>query len=99
MANNKSGFISSLSSIAKILGVSSDTFKFITEQKPYGIVKKRELLLFDNEKYWLVWDYIIWNELTLENVKSGQKASMWQGMSDEEAQNQFDEIFSKLNGK
>ena len=74
MARKNSGLLSSLSSIAKILGVSIDAFKFVTEQKPYGIVKKRELLLFDNEKYWLVWDYIIWNEITAEKRKFWTKS-------------------------
>ena len=85
--------------ISLALELLKSATKSTTEIKPYGIVKKREALEFNGKKCWLVLDYIVWNEITLEEIESGKKASMWQGMSDEEAEEQFSHILSKLNGK
>ena len=84
-----------LANLAKVLEESGGILEKTSRIKPYGIVKKRELFTFHGEEWWVVWDYIIWNEITLENFKTGKKVSMWQGLSDEEAQIKFDEVLSK----
>ncbi len=82
--------IKMLEPIFKIAGLA-------LEDKPYGIVKERIPIRINNIDGWLVWDYIVWNELTFEyEDKDGtRKLSLFNKINDEETQNKFDELKSK----
>jgi hypothetical protein len=43
----------------------------------------------------LVWDYIIWNELTFEDIGTGEKYSLANRLSDEEMERKFNELVIK----
>lgn len=43
-------------------------------------------------KHALVWDYIIWNELTFENANTHEKMSLFNSISDSETENKFNEL-------
>lgn len=42
------------------------------------------------KKGWLVWDYIIWNELTFEDFETGKKLRLMTSLDDEAIQKQFE---------
>lgn len=48
----------------------------------------------NGQKGRIVWDYIIWNELTFEN-EQGEKASLFTSMSDTETKEKFDLLVDK----
>ncbi len=63
----------------------------ILEKDPYGIVHKRHPITYGGQKGYLVWDYIIWNELTFENANTHEKISLFNSISDSETEEKFNE--------
>ncbi len=78
-----------------ILGVLGEITAGITgeilDKKPYGIVHKRHPITYNGQNGYLVWDYIIWNELTFENANTHEKMSLFNSISDSETEEKFNE--------
>lgn len=64
----------------------------IMDKKPYGIVQKRHPITYNGQNGYLVWDYIIWNELTFENADTHEKMSLFNSISDQETEKKFNEF-------
>lgn len=62
------------------------------DKKPYGIVHKRHPIIYNGQNGYLVWDYIIWNELTFENAHTHEKMSLFNSISDKETEERFNEL-------
>lgn len=43
----------------------------------------------------LVWDYLVWNELTFEEKETGKKTSIYNGISDKETKRRFDAFMER----
>jgi hypothetical protein len=87
-----------LNSIIEILNYVSkgaDVLVNYLRSKPYGIVHKSEPIVYMGKKGRLVWDYIIWNELTFEDIGTGEKYSLVNRLSDEEMEKKFNELVIK----
>ena len=63
--------------------------------KPYGIIHKSALITYCGKKGRLVWDYILWNELTFEDLETGDKYSLANRFSDAEAEAFFNDYVSR----
>ena len=87
-----------LSALHDILDISAEVRDAIKEQ-PYGAIERRELLEFQGKQYWLVWDYIIYNEITLEEVDTGKQIKMWTGFSDKKCEEEYNKILSRLSDR
>ena len=80
--------------IEKIIEMIKNNIPTIPEvirSKPYGVVHDSVFVNIDGQKGRIVWDYIIWNELTFEKENTGEKISLFSSMSDDETQKKFDE--------
>ena len=71
---------------------------------PYGIIHKQAFIEYNGKKAKLVWDYVLWNELTVEvfNTVSDTdkdvntvKYSIAEKISDSEMEKMFNEILEK----
>ena len=60
----------------------------------YGIVHKREEVEINGVKGFLVWDYIIWNEITFEDM-DGNYFSFLTSASDEKTEETWNELVAK----
>ena len=65
--------------------------------KPYGLVKRREECIYEGQKAALVWDHIIWNEITRE--VNGEKISEFTSMDAQETEKKFEELLKKYTQK
>ena len=83
-----------IAEIAKIVG---KTIKYAIRTKPYGIVHDSYEFVENGKKIRLVWDYIIWNELTLEDTETGEKRSIFTSFSDKETKEKFDKIVANIH--
>ncbi len=63
--------------------------------KPYGIIHKREIISYDGNEGYLVWDYLIYNELTFEDRQTGKKLSLGTSFSDTEIEAEFNRLVEK----
>ena len=72
-----------------------DLLKWIEEKKPFGIVHDTAPICYGGEDGLLVWDFIIWNELTFVDKKTKTKQSLFNDMSDKRTKEKFDELVSK----
>ena len=75
--------------------IVSEILKWITETKPFGIVHKTAPINYGGEPGLLVWDYIIWNELTFVDHKTKSKQSLFNSVSDNKTSEEFERIVSK----
>lgn len=67
--------------------------------KPYGIVHKRDLVEINGKRGWLVWDYILYNELTFEEADTGKKISLMTGFSDDRIEKEYNRWLSQYGVK
>ena len=63
--------------------------------KPYGLVRKRARIRYANKSGDLVWDYLLFNEITFEDDETHKKISFGIRWDDEEMGETFDEIVAK----
>ena len=63
--------------------------------KPYGIIKCREKIKYGNKIGDLVWDYLIFNEITFEDDDTHQKVSFGVKWNDKETEMRFNELVKK----
>ena len=81
--------------IVRTVQTGEKASELVVKTAPYCIVKKREPVVYNGLTGWLVWDYLIWNELTFEDRDSGKKYSVLNKFSDEETEKAFDEFVAK----
>ena len=62
--------------------------------KSYGFIHKRSPAVIDGKSGFLVWDYIVWNEITFEDDK-GKMYSFFTSVSDNETEQVWNELMEK----
>lgn len=75
--------------------IIEEMLKWIAKAKPFGIVHDTAPICYGGEMGLLVWDYIIWNELTFVDFKTKSKQSLFNSTSDNKTRDKFDEIVRK----
>lgn len=85
----------SIESVLKIISNVSCAVEEVIREKPYGIVHKSARIHYGKQSGRLVWDYIIWNELTFEDDDTHRKISLMNNLSDKKTEEMFDELVSK----
>jgi hypothetical protein len=68
--------------------------KVIAKRK-YGIVHKRDTVEINGVKGFLVWDYIVFNEITFEDM-NGDLYSFFTSMSDEKTEAEWNRLIEKF---
>lgn len=80
--------------LQKIL-IGDNIITEIARIQPYGIVYKTAEIEYLGMKGRLVWDYILYNELTFEDIKTGKKYSLATSWSDKKTEKIFNEFVEK----
>ena len=84
-----------LSLILKAANVATEINRIIQLRGPYGIIHKQALIQYEGKNAKLVWDYLLWNSLTVEVFVPGDvslKYIIATQLSDEESERWFDSI-------
>ncbi|MBR5515293.1 MAG: hypothetical protein IKU52_03730 [Clostridia bacterium] len=63
--------------------------------RDYGIVHKSAVIKYNGIEGWLIWDYLLVNELTFEEKESGKKHSLKVTVSDKKMEACFNELVEK----
>lgn len=79
-------------SVAKMI---AEILAWIAKAKPFGIVHKTAPVNYGGKVGLLVWDYIVWNELTFVDGETKSKQSLFNSISDEKTRAEFDSIVSR----
>lgn len=82
-------FLKSVTEIVKEIVVDA------VRNRPYGIVHESHEVSIGGKDGLLVWDYIIWNELTFEEFDTGRKRSLFNSISDTETKTRFELLVEK----
>lgn len=69
--------------------------EWIKEEKPFGFIEKTAPINFNGKNGLLVWDYVVWNELTFVDSETKTKTSLYTNISDKATKEQFDELVEK----
>lgn len=64
-------------------------------ERAYGAVHKSTPATMNDEQGFLIWDYIIFNELTFLNHNTGKIVSLFTSFSDSEMETKYNEFASK----
>ena len=75
--------------------IVKELLKWIADNKPFGIVHKTAPINYGGEIGLLVWDYIVWNELTFVDHATKSKQSLFNSFSDHKTSEKFNEIVSR----
>lgn len=75
--------------------VVREILNWIETEKPFGVVYDTAPINYGGEPGLLVWDYIIWNELTFVDNRTKSKQSLFNSISDNKTREKFDEIVAK----
>lgn len=63
--------------------------------KPYGIVKRRTKICYGNKSGDLVWDFLIFNEITFEDDETHSKISFGLQWNDKKTEEIYEKIVAK----
>jgi len=63
--------------------------------RTYGVVHKSTPAVMNGDKGFLIWDYIVWNELTFLNSETGAITSLYHSISDRKMEERFNEFARK----
>ena len=96
MEDNKEMDIKDIITILNVIVEAGKSVSDYLRTKPYGIIHKSALITYGGKKGRLVWDYILWNELTFEDLETGEKYSLANGFSDKEIETRFDELVNQF---
>jgi hypothetical protein len=80
--------------IIELLKVFAPLVKTIASRK-YGIVHKRDTVEINGVKGFLVWDYIVYNEITFEDM-DGNLYSCFSSFSDKETEEEWNKLIQKF---
>ena len=81
-----------ISTVTKAAVVLGGAAKFIAETKPYGIIHKTHPITFEGRPGNLVWDYILYNELTFEDRETKEKMRLAIKLNDKDMEDLFNRI-------
>lgn len=80
---------------AEIAKMVKEILAWIADKAPFGIVHKTAPIELNGSKGLLVWDYILWNELTFVDKETKSKQRLFNSISDKETEAEFDKWVSK----
>ena len=63
--------------------------------RTYGIIHKSTPAIMNGDKGFLIWDCIIYNELTFLNSETGEIAPLYHSFSDKKMESRFNEFARK----
>ncbi len=63
----------------------------------YCAVHRSEPIVINGEPGFLVWDYLLINEITFESSRTGKKRSLFKSASDSETESKFNEYLRKYS--
>ena len=63
--------------------------------RTYGIIHKSTPAIMNGDKGFLIWDCIIYNELTFLNSETGEIVSLYHSFSDKKMESRFNEFARK----
>ena len=72
--------------------IAGDLFDIL--KRMHGIIHKRTTAEINGVKGFLVWDYIIWNEITFDDME-GNIISLFSSISDRDTQKVWEELSEK----
>ena len=64
-------------------------------KRTYGVVHKSTPAIINEEQGFLIWDYIIYNELTFLNSNTGEITSLFHSLSDSKMEERYNEFAMK----
>lgn len=61
--------------------------------RTYGFIHKKVVAELDGTKGFLIWDFVVWNEITFaEDAKDGKIISFFTSISDKETEDKWNEL-------
>lgn len=69
--------------------------EWIEKEKPFGFIHRTAPINYCGEPGLLVWDYIVWNEITFVDNKTKFKQSLYSSFSDQNTEAKFNELVSR----
>ncbi len=63
--------------------------------RTYGFIHKSTPAIINDETGFLIWDYIIYNELTFLNSQTGKIISLYTSLLDEKMEKKYNEFAEK----
>ena len=75
--------------------VLKELLEWIEKNKPFGFIHRTEPINYCGELGLLVWDYIIWNEITFVDQKTKFQQSLYSSFSDKNTEEKFNELVSR----
>lgn len=63
----------------------------------FGIIYKACDIVMDGSKGYLVWDYIVYNEISFVNEKTRETKSLYQSISDSKTEKEFERLLKKYS--
>ena len=67
--------------------------KYVSKQ--FGAIHRTEAITINGDKGFLIWDYILFNEITFVISSTNQYISMFTSISDSKTEERFNEILLK----
>ena len=80
--------------IKLLIDAGFEVVKKVISDGPYMIVEDSAFVCVGGKKGRIVWDYLVYNELTFE-TDDGVKYQLYTGFSDKETKKRFDAFVSK----
>lgn len=65
-------------------------------EKKFGMVQKTETVIINDKKGLLVWDKILWHEITFVESETNHYQSMFQSKKEDEANKEFQRLVEKF---
>ena len=81
--------------IVRFLQTGEKATEIAFKQAPYGVIHRREPVTYNGLHGWLVWDWILWNDITFEEISSGKKFVIASKFSDKETEELFNSLVEK----
>ena len=81
-----------VAAVPKLLEAANGAAKTI--ERTYGIVHRNTTAEINGKKGFLIWDYIVWNEITFKD-EDGNITSFFTSISDKETEKVWDELVKK----
>ena len=97
MSMNIVTVIKALDSVVKVAGAVNEVQKKTKDK--YGIIHKQEFIKYRGKEGRLVWDYILFNELTFEDSETGEQFSLGLSPSDKKTEEIFNEMVKRYGSE
>lgn len=73
----------------------NDLVKYISKQ--FGVIVDAQPVRINGDDGFLVWDYILFNEITFVNSTTQQYTSMYTSFSDNQTRDKYNELLIKFS--